>query len=90
MIFHYDKTTRLISLRTATPYSPDLAPYDLFLFPNMEKSFHGQKFESNEKLIATTEVYFEDSQKTYFSDGFKKLESRWVKCLKLKEDNVEK
>ncbi|EFN87072.1 Histone-lysine N-methyltransferase SETMAR, partial [Harpegnathos saltator] len=56
------------------PYSPDLAPCDFFLFPNLKKSLAGQKFESNEEVIAATEAYFADLEKTYFSDGLKKLE----------------
>ena len=35
------------------PYSPDLAPCDFFLFPNLKKSLAGQKFESNGEVIAT-------------------------------------
>ena len=69
------------------PYSPDLAPCDFFLFPNLKKSLTGQKFESNEEVIVATEAYFADLEKTYFSDGLKKLEHRWVK---LKGDYVEK
>ena len=70
------------------PYSPDLALCDFFLFPNLKKSLAGQKFESNEE-VAATEAYFADLQKTYFSDGLKKLEHRWVKCIELKGDYVE-
>ena len=72
------------------PYSPDLAPCDFFLFPNLKKSLTGQKFESNEEVIAATETYFANLEKTYFSDGLKKLEHRWVKCIELKGDYVEK
>jgi len=61
-----------------------------FLFPNLKKSLAGQKFESNEEVIAATEAYFADLQKTCFSDGLKKLEHRWVKCIELKGDYVEK
>ncbi|EFN89072.1 Histone-lysine N-methyltransferase SETMAR, partial [Harpegnathos saltator] len=68
------------------PYSPDLAPCDFFLFPNLKKSLAGQKFESNEEVIAAMEAYFADLEKTYFSDGLKKLEHRWVKCIELKGD----
>jgi len=32
---------------------------------------------------AATEAYFSDLEKTYFSDGFKKFEHRWVKCNEL-------
>jgi len=71
------------------PYSPDLAQCDFFLFPNL-KSLAGQKFASNKEVVAATEAYFADLEKTYFSDGLKKLEHRWVKCIELKENYVEK
>jgi len=72
------------------PCSSDLAPCDLFLFPNLKKSLAGQKFASNEEVVAASEAYFADLEKTYFSDGLKKLEHRWVKCIKLKGDYFEK
>jgi hypothetical protein len=60
------------------------------LFPNLKKSLTGQKFESSEVVIAAMEAYFADLKKTYFSGGLKKLEHRWVKCIELKGDYVEK
>jgi len=72
------------------PYSPDLAPCDFFLLPNLIRSLAGQKFASSEEVVAATEAYFADLEKTYFSDGFKKLDHRWVKCIELKGDYVEK
>jgi len=47
------------------PYSPDLAPCDFFLFPNLKKSLAGQKFASNEGIVAVTEACFADLEKTY-------------------------
>ena len=44
-----------------SPYSPDLAPCDFFLFPNLKKSLAGQKFESNEEAIAVMEPYFAEN-----------------------------
>jgi len=64
------------------PYSPDLAPFDFFLFPNLKKSLPRQKFASNEEVVTATQAYF--------ADGLKKLEHRWVKCIELKADYVEK
>jgi len=63
------------------PYSQELAPFGFFLFPSLKKSLAGQKFASNEEVVAATEAYFADFEKTYFSDGLKKLEHRWVKCI---------
>ena len=72
------------------PYSPDLALCDFCLFPNLRKSLTRQKFESSEEVITAMGAYFTDLEKTYFSDGLKKLEHRWVKCIELKGDYVEK
>ncbi|XP_042317754.1 uncharacterized protein LOC121927857 [Sceloporus undulatus] len=71
-------------------YSPDLAPCDFFLFPNLKKSLAENRFGSNEEVIAAMEAYFTDLGKTYVSDGLKKLEHRWAKCIELKGDYVEK
>jgi len=54
----------------------------------LKKSLAGQKFESNEEVVAATEAYFADLEKTCFSDGSKKYEHRWVKCIELKGDYV--
>jgi len=67
-----------------------LTPCNFFLFPNLKKSLAGQKFASNEEVVSATEAYLADIEKTYFSDGLKKFKHRWVKCIELKEDYVEK
>ena len=59
-------------------YSPDLAPCDYFLFPNLMKWFEGKRFTTREQLIAETEAYFEGLDKSYYSNGLKKLEN-WIK-----------
>ncbi|KYQ50026.1 Histone-lysine N-methyltransferase SETMAR [Trachymyrmex zeteki] len=61
-------------------YSPD----------NLKKWFGGKRFTTREQLIAETEAYFEGLDKSYYSDGLKKLENRWIKCIKLKGDYIEK
>ena len=72
------------------PYSPDLAPYDFFLFPNMKTWLGGKKFSSNEEVIAETEAYFAEFEKSYFLEGLRKWPKRWEKCVDLKGDYVEK
>ncbi|XP_012057343.1 PREDICTED: histone-lysine N-methyltransferase SETMAR-like [Atta cephalotes] len=57
------------------PYLPNLVPCDYFLFPNLKKWFEGKRFTTREQLIAETEVYFEGFDKSYYSDGLKKLEN---------------
>ena len=58
-----------------------------FLFPNLKKWFAGKRFTTREQLIAETEAYFEGLDKSYYSDGLKKLENRWIE---LKGDYVKK
>ena len=72
------------------PYSPDLAPSDYFLFPNLKKWLGGKRFESNNEVISQTNAYFDDLNKSYFSEGIKKLEKRLTKCIELNGDYVEK
>lgn len=72
------------------PYSPDLAPCDFFLFPNLKKWLGGRRFATNDEVMTETSHYFEDLEQNYFSEGMKKLESRLDKCIALKGDYVEK
>ena len=71
-------------------YSPDLAPCDFFLFPNLKTWLGGKKFSSNEKVIVAVNEYFADFETAYLSDGIKKLETRWTKCIAFDGDCVEK
>ena len=71
VLFHHDNapahscamaTAKLVELcyelMAHSPYSPDLATYDFFLFTNMKKWLGGKRFTSNEEVIAATEAYF--------------------------------
>lgn len=103
IIFHHDNTSAHASSIVAAklhdlgyellphpPYSPDLAPCDFFLFPNMKKKLAGIKLKTNDEVIAETEAYFAELPKTYFLDGLKKMEYRWTKCIDLQGDYIEK
>lgn len=48
------------------PYSPDLAPSDYHLFPQLKKSLKGRKFSSNEEVIKAVEVWFAEQEETFF------------------------
>jgi len=53
------------------PYSPDLAPCDFFLFPNMKKWLGGKRFASNEEIIAETNAYFAKFEKPHFLESLR-------------------
>jgi histone-lysine N-methyltransferase SETMAR len=48
------------------PFSPDLAPSDFYLFPKHKIFLAGQRFSSNQELIAAVEVYFVDLMKNHY------------------------
>jgi histone-lysine N-methyltransferase SETMAR len=45
------------------PYSPDLALSDFYLFPKLKLLLAGQRFSSNQEVIAAVEEYFADLTK---------------------------
>jgi histone-lysine N-methyltransferase SETMAR len=72
------------------PYSPDLAPSDLYLFPKLKLILAGQRFSLNQEAIAAVEGYFVDLTKNHYRDRIMVLEHRWNKRISLKGDYVEK
>jgi [histone H3]-lysine36 N-dimethyltransferase SETMAR len=71
------------------PYSPDLAPSDFHLFPNLKKFLRGKRFSNNDEVIATVNEYFEGLPENHFRDGINKLENRWNRCIELFGEYVE-
>ena len=48
-------------------YSPDLAPSDYFLFPNLKKDIRGCHFRSNEEVVAAVEECVRDKDPCFFN-----------------------
>lgn len=103
IIFHHDNapahSSRIVASKIKdlhfeliphAPYSPDLAPSDYHLFPNLKKHLAGHKFSSNEEVIEAVDAYFADLDESVYKEGIGKLEHRWNKCITLRGDYVEK
>lgn len=71
------------------PYSPDLAPSDFFLFSDLKRMLAGKKFKSNDEVIAETEAYFDEKEKSYYKSGIEKLENRYTRCIALEGNYIE-
>ena len=52
-------------LLSHAPYSPDLAPSDYFLFPNLKK-WLGGRFTNNEEVESAVNGYFEEFNGSYY------------------------
>ena len=68
--------------------SPDIAPSDFFLFPNLKKDIRGLHFRSDE--VVTVEEWVSGKDPDFFSSGLMALEHRWSKCITLKGVYIEK
>ena len=73
-------------LLTYASYSPDLAPSDYFLFPNLKKCHGSQRFGNNEEIESAVNGQFEEHDDSHYKQGIKAIEHRWKKCFELKED----
>ena len=67
-------------------YSPDLAPSDFFLFPNLKKDIRGLHFRSDEEVVTAVDEWVNEKDPDFFSPGLMALAHRWSKCITL-EDN---
>lgn len=103
VLFHHDNARVHTSVETMAQirdcgfellphpaYSPDLAPSDFHLFPNLKKHLGGQKFSTNEEVEDAVNLYFEGLEESFFKKGIEAFETRWKKCIELDGDYVEK
>ena len=71
-------------------YSPDLAPSDFFLFPNLKKDIRGLHFRSDEEVVTAVEQWVNGKDPDFFSSGLMALEHCWSKCITLEGNYIEK
>ena len=71
-------------------YSPDLAPRDFFLFPNLIKDIRGLHFRSDEEVVTAVEEWVNGKGPDFFSSGLMALKHRWSKCITLEGNYIEK
>ena len=71
-------------------YSPNLAPSDYFLFPNLKKDIRGRHFRFNEEVVAAVEEWVRDKDPGFFNSGLMALEHRWSKCIILEGNYIKK
>ena len=72
------------------PYSPDLAPGDFFLFPNLKKKLRGRHFPSSEAVVKGAEAILKTLSKNGFQHVFADWQKRWDKCIAFNGDYFEK
>ena len=58
-------------------YSPDLAPSNFFLFPNLKKDIRGCHFWCDEEVITVVVEWVSGKSHDFFSSGLMALEHHW-------------
>jgi len=59
------------------PYSPDLAPSDYHLFPNLKQHLRGQRFSSDDELKYATKQWLKEQSELFYFTGIEKLRQRY-------------
>ena len=65
----------------ATPYSPDLAPCDFFMFPRMKRDLKGKCFQNVEEVREKTMEALRAITLQELQNCFEQWKKRWDKCI---------
>jgi len=63
------------------PYSPDLAPCDFFLFPEMKLQLKGRHFDRVEEIQQESQNILGMLREQDFQHAFEQWQQRWDRCV---------
>lgn len=79
-----------VKLMTHSPYSPDLAPCDFFLFPNVKNRMRGHRFPSPEDAVAAYTEELSAMSEIEWRGCFQKWFQRMQRCIECAGEYFEK
>jgi transaldolase len=71
------------------PYSPDIAPCDFWLFPQLKTVLKGNRFEDIDKIKKNATNTLNTIPKDSFKIYFQQWQDRWKKCVSSQEECFE-
>ena len=72
-----------------SPYSPDLAPCDFWLFPKLKEKLRGCCYETIEEMKEAVTKVIDTLTQEDFHGAFQKLLERYNKCIAARGDYFE-
>lgn len=72
------------------PYSPDLAPSDFRVFPDLKKTLKGKRFEDENELKTAVMRWLDEQPKSYWEKAINDCRQRWQVCFNRDGSYVEK
>jgi hypothetical protein len=79
----------ITSPKSASPYSPDLAPCDFWLFSKLKMPLKERRFQTANAINENATRQLMAIPKKEFSDSFEKWMERWDKCVRSQEEYFE-
>ena len=81
-IYCYNYLTKM-GIKTVhhSPYSPDLAPCDLWLFSKLKKKLRGSRYETHEEMKEAVTKVIDTLTQEDVHGAFQKLLERYKKCI---------
>lgn len=79
-----------VDLMSHPPYSPDLAPNDFFLFPNIKNKLRGQRFSTPEEAVDAFKMHVLEIPQSEWKKCFENWFTRMQKCIDLHGEYFEK
>ena len=76
---HFGKNSKHIIPQS--PYSPDLAPCDFWLFPKLKRSLRGHRFDTIEEIQAESKKALKAIPEIEFNKCFDDWKKRWHKRI---------
>jgi hypothetical protein len=80
---HWTKSlaTKQITALEHPAYSPDLAPSDFFLFPNIKEILKGRHFDDIDDIRSNTTAAMKAFPQNQFQNCFEWWTRRWHQCM---------
>lgn len=82
-------TDKRIPVLDHPPYSPDLAPCDVFLFPKVKSALKGTHFQSVEEVKAKTAHLLNKMSVNELQHCFEQWKTRMQRCIDREGEYVE-
>ena len=67
------------------PYSPDIAPSDFYMFPNLKSYLRGTQYGRNEGVIEAVDEFLWDKDNAFYFEGIKSWNRDGLCALPLRE-----
>jgi len=71
------------------PYSPDLAPCELFLFPKVKLRMKGRRFDTTDEIQKELQRVLDTIPKSDIQGCFQAWQKRWDSCIPAKGEYFE-